>query len=142
MLFRSRPAPFTALEHRVLGAGPPGKSPNHSFLKGIKIQVRERIPYDLLFLFSLSVMSSSFTTSWTVACWTLLSMGFPRQEYWNGLPFPSSGDLPNQGMKLASPTLQADSLLLSHWLSLPYKYISLILLEWERGCLFTYIQRS
>ena len=34
-----------------------------------------------------------------------LSMGFPRQEYWIGLPFPSPGDLPNPGIKLASPTL-------------------------------------
>ena len=40
-----------------------------------------------------------------------LSMGFPRQEYWSGLSFPSSGDLPNPGIKPGSPTLQADSLL-------------------------------
>ena len=40
-----------------------------------------------------------------------LSMGFPRQEYWNGLPFPSPGDLPNPGIEPMSPTLQADSLL-------------------------------
>ena len=39
-----------------------------------------------------------------------LSMGFSRQEYWNGLPFPSPGDLPNPGIKLVSPALQADSL--------------------------------
>ena len=37
-------------------------------------------------------------------------MGFPRQEYWSGLPFPSKGNLPNPGIKLASPALQADSL--------------------------------
>ena len=37
-------------------------------------------------------------------------MGFSRQEYWNALPFPSLGDLPNPGIKLGSPTLQADSL--------------------------------
>ena len=36
--------------------------------------------------------------------------GFPRQEYWNGLPLPSPGDLPNPGIKLWSPALQADSL--------------------------------
>ncbi|CAN0554671.1 unnamed protein product, partial [Rangifer tarandus platyrhynchus] len=42
-----------------------------------------------------------------------LSMGFPRQEYWSGLPFPSPGDLPDLGIKLASPALQADSLPLS-----------------------------
>jgi len=37
-------------------------------------------------------------------------MEFFRQEYWNGLPFPSPGDLPDPGIKLGSPTLQADSL--------------------------------
>jgi len=44
-------------------------------------------------------------------------MGFSRQEYWSGLPFPSPGDLPNPGIKQvspASPALQADSLLLSY----------------------------
>ena len=40
-----------------------------------------------------------------------LSMGFPRQEYWSGLPFPSSGDLSNSGIKPVSPALQTDSLL-------------------------------
>ena len=40
-----------------------------------------------------------------------LSMGFSRQEYWSGLPFPSPGDLPDPEIKLWSPTLQADSLL-------------------------------
>ena len=45
---------------------------------------------------------------WTVACQTPLSMGFFRQEYWSGLPFPSPEDLPNPGIKPRSPTLQAD----------------------------------
>ena len=40
-----------------------------------------------------------------------LSMGFFRQEYWSGLPFPSPGDLPNPGIEHESPALQADSLL-------------------------------
>ena len=40
-----------------------------------------------------------------------LSMGFSRQEYWSGLPFSSSGDLPNPGIVLQSPALQAPSLL-------------------------------
>ena len=39
-----------------------------------------------------------------------MSMGFPRQEYWSGLPFPSSGDLSNSGFEPESPTLMADSL--------------------------------
>ena len=39
-----------------------------------------------------------------------LSMGFSRQEYWNGLPFPSPWDLPNPGIEPRSPALQADSI--------------------------------
>ena len=39
-----------------------------------------------------------------------LSMGFSRQEYWHGLPFPSSGDLPDPGIELRSPALQGDAL--------------------------------
>ena len=50
-----------------------------------------------------------FSTLWTVACQASLSMGFSRQKYWSGLPFPSPGDLPNPGMELGSPTLQAGS---------------------------------
>ena len=49
-------------------------------------------------------------TLWTVACQSPLSMGFSRQEYWSGLPFPSPGDLPNPGIEPWSPALQADSL--------------------------------
>ena len=44
-------------------------------------------------------------TPWTVAYQAPLSMGFSRQEYWSGLPFPSPGDLPNPGIKPGSPTL-------------------------------------
>ena len=46
---------------------------------------------------------------WTVALQAPLSMGFPRQEYWSGLPFPSPGDLPNPGIKPTSPALQVNS---------------------------------
>ena len=53
-------------------------------------------------------------TPWTVTLQAPLSMGFPRQEYWNNLPFPSVGDLPYTGIEPASPALQVDSLLLSH----------------------------
>ena len=42
---------------------------------------------------------------WTIAHKAPLSMGLPRQEYWNRLPFPSLGDLPNPGVKLMSPAL-------------------------------------
>ena len=50
-----------------------------------------------------------FTSLWTVAHQVLLSMGFSRQEYWNGLPCSPPGDLPYPGIKPRSPTLQADS---------------------------------
>ena len=55
-----------------------------------------------------------FATPWTVAYQASLSMGFPRQEYWSGLPFPSRGDLPNLGIEPTPPALAADSLSLSH----------------------------
>ena len=51
-----------------------------------------------------------FATPWTVAREAPLSMGFSRQEYWSGLPFPSPGDVPNPGIEPGSPALQADSL--------------------------------
>ena len=49
-------------------------------------------------------------TPWTVAHQVLLSMGFSRQEYWRGLPFPSPGDLPGPGIEPRSTGLQANSL--------------------------------
>ena len=52
-------------------------------------------------------------TPWTVSHQAPLSMGFPRQEYWSGLPFPSPGPLPDpetEPASLVSPTLQEDSL--------------------------------
>ena len=56
------------------------------------------------------VLVRLFATLWTVALQAPLSMGFSRQEYWSGLPFPSPGDLPDPRIKLRSPVLQADSL--------------------------------
>ena len=61
-----------------------------------------------------------------------LSMGLSRQEYWSGLPCPPRGDLPHPGIKpafSASPVLQVNSVLLSHWgslltlLPLAYKHL-------------------
>ena len=49
----------------------------------------------------------TLATPWTVACQAPLSMGFSRQDYWSGLPFPSPGDLPNPGIEPRSPVLQA-----------------------------------
>ena len=50
-------------------------------------------------------MSDSFVTPWTVTCQAPLSMGYPRQEYWSGLPFPSPGDLLDLRIESASPAL-------------------------------------
>ena len=47
---------------------------------------------------------------WTLAHQAPPSMGFSRQEYWSGLPFPSPGDLPDPGIEPRSPTLQTDAL--------------------------------
>ena len=52
----------------------------------------------------------TLATPWTVAHQAALSMGFFRQEYWSGLPFPSSGDLSDPGIKPGSSVLQAVSL--------------------------------
>ena len=56
-----------------------------------------------------SVMSDS-VTPWTIACQAPLSMEFYRQEYCNGLPIPSPGDLPHERIEPGSPALQGDSL--------------------------------
>ena len=67
----------------------------------------------LLLLLLLSPFSRVWlcATPWTAAYQAPLSMGFSRQEYWNGLPLPSPGHLPNPGIKPLSPALQANSLL-------------------------------
>ena len=51
-----------------------------------------------------------FETLWTVAYQALPSMGFSRQVYWSGMPFPSPGDLPNPGIEPRYPALQTDAL--------------------------------
>ena len=69
-----------------------------------------------------SIVSDS-VTPWAVAHQASVSMEFSRQEYWSGLPFPPPGDLPDPGiepMSPASPSLQANSLPLSHRGSLQY----------------------
>ena len=66
---------------------------------------------------SCSVVPDSFATPWTVALQTPLSLGFSRQEYCSGLPFPPPGDLPNSETESTSPValaFQAGSLPLSH----------------------------
>ena len=67
--------------------------------KGLKVKVK-----------SLSCVQF-FATLWTVAHQAPPSMGFSRQEYWNGLPFPSPEDIPDPGIKPWSLALKADSFL-------------------------------
>ena len=50
-----------------------------------------------------------FATPWTIAHQVPLSVGFSRQEYWSGLPFPSLGDFPDPGIEPGSPALQVES---------------------------------
>ena len=58
-----------------------------------------------------TVKWKSLSHVWLFATpWTIQSMGYSRPEYWSGEPFPSPGDLPNPGIELGSPALQADSL--------------------------------
>ena len=54
--------------------------------------------------------SPTLCNSMTIACQSSPTMGLSRQEYWNGLPFPSPGDRPNAGIGRGSSALQADSL--------------------------------
>ena len=70
-----------------------------------------QIPANLSESVSSSVVSQLFASLWTVARQAPLSMGFSRQDYWSGLPFPTPGDLPNSRIEPTSPALQADSLL-------------------------------
>ena len=53
---------------------------------------------------------SDFCDPIDLACLAPPSMGFSRQEYWRGLPFPSPGDIPNPGIEPGSPELHADLL--------------------------------
>ena len=67
---------------------------------------RERtMAVNTLLLFRRSVVSNSFVTPRTEALQARLSMGFSRQEYWSGLPFPPPGDRPDPGIKPASLAL-------------------------------------
>ena len=66
-----------------------------------KCSLLERKERKLKFLIHVQL----FETPWTVAYHAPLSMGFPRQEYWSGLPFPSPEDLPDPGIGPGSPAL-------------------------------------
>ena len=71
----------------------------------------------LLLLFTPFIVFDSFETPWKEDHQAPLSVGFPRQEYWRGLPFPPPGDLPDTGIEPMSPSSaawQVDSFPLSH----------------------------
>ena len=72
-------------------------------------------------------------TSWTVDYQVPLSMEFSRQEYWSGLPFSSPGNLPNPGIKLGSPSLQADALASEPWCNQKKKHKQMSLLHVEKN---------
>jgi len=78
-----------------------------------------------------------FAAWWTRARQVPLSMGFSRQVYWSALPFPSPGYLPDPGIKLRSPALQADSLL-SEQPGKPNKIYD----QWVRWGFFFYYTES
>ena len=65
-------------------------------------------PYNGIVVVYLLGCFQLFVTPWTVALQTPLFMGFPRQEYWIRLPFPSLENLPDPEMESRSPALQAD----------------------------------
>ena len=72
-------------------------------------EVRLKSVYNVLVLSHIQLLEAP----WTVACQAPLSMEFPRQEYWSGLPFSSPGNIPDPGIKLlstVSPALRTDSL--------------------------------
>ena len=62
----------------------------------------------MMLLFSHQCMSNSSATLWIIVCQAPQSVRFPSQQYWNGLPFPSPGDIPNPGIEPGPPALQAD----------------------------------
>ena len=82
----------------------PGKNTGvgcHFLLQCMKVKSESEVVQSCLTL----------VTPWTGAYQAHLSMGFSRQEYWGGQPFPFPGDLPDSGIKFRTPALQAESLL-------------------------------
>ena len=83
----------------------------------------------------------TLVTPWTVACQASLTMGFSRQEYWSGLPFPSPGDLPNPGIEPRFPALQADSLPTELWGKITHKnkFFKVSFFGWRDGNDFSFL---
>ena len=82
-------------------------------------------------------------TPWILAHQVTLSMGFPRQEYWSELPFPSPVNLPNPGIKPKSPTLYVDSLLLSYQGSPPVMgQVEMDGMQWEENVVTSLLPKN
>ena len=70
----------------------------------------------------------TLATPWTVAHKAPVSMGFPRQEYWSGVPLPSPGELPNPGIETAGPALQAVSCIAGRFFTEPSGKLSALII--------------
>ena len=102
----------TGLDEAQVGIKTAGRNINHlryaedtTFMAEIEEELNS-----LLMKVKLLSCVQLFATPWTVAYQAPPSVGFSRQEYWSGFPFPSSGDLPDPGIEPRSPALQADAL--------------------------------
>ena len=89
--------------------GPPEKSLKWVFCRSVGVwegcAVLSRFSCVQLFVIAWTIAVQLFVIAWTIALQAPLSMGFPRQEYWRGLPFPPPGDLPSPGIEPRSPVL-------------------------------------
>ena len=85
-----------------------------NILMKLIVYLREETMSRVCAVCQVALVTSDSVTPWTVALQAPLPIGFSRQEYWDGLPCPSPGDLPKLGIEPRSPALQTDSLLLSH----------------------------
>ena len=106
---------FPVLQADSLPSEPPGNSINY---KPIFIhKCVYMYTYMCVYIYSGGLVAKSFLTlcnPWTSNLPASSWMGFPIQEHWNGLPFPSPENLPDPGIPPGSPALQADPLLLRH----------------------------
>ena len=102
-----------AMAGRSLPPVPPGKPVDENTIHPYAQLTLEKDPYVTIPKVKVKVKSLScvrlFVTPWTVAHQAPLSMGFSRQEYWSGLPFPSPGHLPDPGIEPGSPALESDA---------------------------------
>ena len=98
MLLRVMVGPLCCILHFFTVHWPPVAT-KHLTCCSCKLKYAVDVKYSLDFEGGSLVAQScpTLATPWTVACQAPLSMGFPRQEYWSGVPFPSPGDLPDQG---------------------------------------------